>query len=126
MLRGPRDVGNGLDCHAIVMSSTPVTVAEGSAAVRPAGSVIGHAAKQAPHLVQALSISSTRVDSAYSKLVLCMSETYLKSRVAASAERDGDRRRTGGRREAVARPYSAPGAQGYRTQGPGRASAQTG
>ena len=42
------------------MSSTPVTTAYGSASPRPAGSAIGQAVKQAPHLVQASSMSSTR------------------------------------------------------------------
>jgi hypothetical protein len=52
-------------------------------------------------LEQALSISSTRADSACSKLVLCTTEMYLTSRVAASAERDGSRRQRQSRREAL-------------------------
>ena len=42
------------------MSSTPDTTAFGSASPRPAGAAIGQALKQAPHLVQASSMSSTR------------------------------------------------------------------
>src|SRR5438309_2731589 len=57
---------------SLTRSSTPDTTACGSAPVRPAASVIGHAVKQAPHLVQALTISSTRDDSASSKVVAGM------------------------------------------------------
>src|SRR3954466_9267719 len=49
------------------MSSTPDTTAVGSAPARPAGPAIGQALKQAPHFVQASSISSTRLWSAVSK-----------------------------------------------------------
>src|SRR2546428_1842763 len=43
------------------MSRTPATTACGSPAPTPAGAVIGQAEKHAPHLVQASSISSTRL-----------------------------------------------------------------
>ena len=42
------------------MSSTPEITALGSASPSPAGAAIGQASKQAPHLVQASSMSSTR------------------------------------------------------------------
>src|ERR1700716_277494 len=54
------------------MSSTPATTAFGSASERPAGPAIGQAVKHAPHVGQALSISSTRPSSAASKPELSM------------------------------------------------------
>ena len=47
------------------MSSTPETTASGSASPRPAGAAIGQALKQAPHLVQASSMSSTRLGESF-------------------------------------------------------------
>ncbi len=55
------------------MSSTPETTALGSASPNPAGPAIGQAVKQAPHLVQASSMSSTRLVRASSNPAFCMS-----------------------------------------------------
>src|SRR5436190_10442020 len=54
------------------MSSTPETTACGSASPIPAAPVIGHAVKQAPHLVHASSMSSTRAARAASNAVALM------------------------------------------------------
>src|SRR6185369_7512375 len=54
------------------MSSTPDTTATGSASARPAAGAIGQALKQAPHLVQASSMSSMRPVRASSNPVFCM------------------------------------------------------
>src|SRR5437870_12477191 len=50
------------------MSSTPAMVARGSASAMPAAPVIGQASKHLPHLVQASSISSTRLARAVSNV----------------------------------------------------------
>src|SRR5438874_4876313 len=50
------------------MSSTPAITALGSAPAMPAAPVIGQASKHLPHLVQASSISSTRVARAVSNV----------------------------------------------------------
>src|SRR3954453_5862270 len=54
------------------MPNTPATTSFGSASPRPAGPAIGQAVKQAPHPVQALSISLTRPSSAASNPELSM------------------------------------------------------
>src|SRR5262245_8989893 len=65
------------------MSSTPDTTAFGSASAMPAPPVIGQAVKQAPHLVQASSMSSTRAVRASSNPAFCIDAEYLKSAPAA-------------------------------------------
>src|SRR6185436_17047439 len=61
------------------ISSTPETTALGSAAPRPAGAAIGQTSKHLPHLVQASTMSSTRLVRASSNPACCMSLDYLKT-----------------------------------------------
>jgi len=62
---------------SLKISSTPVTVARGSASASPAGPVMGQAEKHAPQVVQALTISSTREARASSKLAGCTANSRL-------------------------------------------------
>jgi hypothetical protein len=61
------------------MSSTLVTTAFGSASLKPAGPAIGQAVKHAPHVVQASSMSSTRLSRADWKPEMSMARPW-KSR----------------------------------------------
>src|SRR5688572_3988656 len=62
------------------MSSTPDTTAFGSASPSPAGAAIGQTSKQAPHLVQASSMSSTRAVRADSNPTFSMSLRIAQNR----------------------------------------------
>src|SRR4029077_2915731 len=62
-----RDSSGPTPCRT--MSRTPVTTSRGSALPIRAAAVLGQAVKQAPHLVQASSMSSTRLASALSNVM---------------------------------------------------------
>src|SRR5947209_1679364 len=62
------------------MSRTPAMTSCGSASLIPAAPVIGQALKQAPHLVQASSMSSTRAASATSNAASLIGSTRSASR----------------------------------------------